>query len=194
MSDIDYPTYTLDKFNVKGIKGNIKGVKVDIIREIRYKQGPKEGEAFKCTVALSDKTKQVWFNIWKIEADLPFIVGDFISISEVEADYNSYFEKFELKKCKASIIIVHDKKTVNTGETVKISKTKSTEPMIKTETVYMPHNPNTIESKYLFYPAFDYPQLRTLHANEHEDAVRAHIELVMQNKQIIDLLKEMMNK
>ena len=107
MSDIDYPTYTLDKFNVLGIKGNIKGVKVDVIREIVYKTGDRAGTPFKCSIGLSDKTGTKWIGIWMTESELPFVVGDTISISQVESDYNKHFEKWQIKKCKASIIKNH---------------------------------------------------------------------------------------
>ncbi len=197
MSDIDYPTYTLDKFNVKGIKGNIKGVTVEAIKEFKYNRAGNELQA--CKVLLKDKTER-WLTIWKSEENLSFIRENVISISAVESKVNTKYNNFEIKICKESVVIVHNKKTVNTGETVKVSKTQSTEPMIKTETVDMPYNPKVIESKYIFYPAFDYPQLRKLHTIEDFD-VRAQIELVMQNKQILDaiirvgnILKEMMNK
>ncbi len=72
--------------------------------------------------------------------------------------------------------------------------TSQHKPAPKITTVNMPYNPNVIESEFVFYPAFDYPKLRIMHTKEPNIAIRAHIELVMQNKQIIDLLKEMKSK
>lgn len=199
MSDIGYPDYTLDKFSVLGITGNIKGVTVEAIKEFNYSKGQA------CKVLLKDKTGEKWLSIWKSEENLSFKKGDIISISQVESNLNERFNNIDLKLSNASEIFNSGtwSKSIDykPGDPAPSKHLTVVTPGPKTQTVNMPHNPNTIESEFIFYPAFDYPRLRQMHAKEPEFAVRAQIELVMQNKQILDaiirvgdILKEMMNK
>ena len=70
-----------------------------------------------------------------------------------------------------------------------------------TETVMMPHNPDKIESEFIFYPEFDQPKLRQMHTIETDKATINHIEMVIMLKRLInvtvrvgDLLEAMMEK
>ena len=105
LSDIDYPNKTLDEFCELDIKANIRKVKIDIIRQIDYVSGLNEGKPFKCFILLSDDTGKKWLDIWKVQADLPFMKGDIISISQVESDYNWHFNNWQIKISKFSLVI-----------------------------------------------------------------------------------------
>ena len=105
LSDIDYPDKTLDEFCEMGIKANIRKVKVDIIHQINYVSGLNKEKPFKCFILLSDDTGKKWSDIWKVQADLPFMKGDVISISQVESDYNWHFNNWQIKISEFLLII-----------------------------------------------------------------------------------------
>ena len=148
MSDIDYPDYTLDKFNVRGLKGNIKGVTVEAISEKKYTGGVDNAGGFLCKILLKDKTAEKWMTIWSAEEDLKFKRDDTISISEVESDYNKHFENFGIKKTKGSVIVNHSKGQKHVDEALDIVNSINTattsEPTPKTQTVDMPFNPEAV--------------------------------------------------
>jgi len=192
------PIKPLAMFKQDGITGDVQAFVAEIKELIRKKDTPqgKAGTPFRCNVKLSDNSAELYMEIWKPEADLPFKLNDTIFINDVHSEYNDYFKSWQIKTCSKSKAQVIDKsaqrKVTETEFLAKMDEV-STDPIkpksfeeVKTQTVMMPTTPEHRP----YFPAMTIFELRDYHLNEKRGDIRGHIENIIMTKTLIDTLKE----
>ncbi len=191
MSKPKYPDKPLSKFKELGITGNIRAKVISMTERFRKNDTAKgkAGSFYKTDIILQDDSGTIQFDRWMTIAELPFKLHDTISVTEVHSVENTWngITSYELKACSKSEVEVIDKiidEAIQKANTV--SNTTAVTPESKIQIINMPHNPDKIESEFIFYPEFDHPLLRKMHAKEPQGSIRGHIENVILRMQIRD--------
>ena len=194
-----FPDKPLSRFDDGGVTGNITATVIQIKELTRKKDTPKgkAGEPFRCNVQLQDNTAEIWMEVWKPEAELPFKLGDTIYINEVHSEYNEFFKSYQIKSCSRSEVKIIDPSAQRKAATTEFLG-KMDEISTKTVPLTADYlNPKGELKKYEgtitvdipaqpehrpYFPAMTIFELRDYHANEKRGEIRGHIENIIEMK------------